>query len=177
MRERLHGAINLILAALAAVVPARGTLLLHAAGIVVDGIGFALVGPAGSGKSTWVGLVADSHTPISDDLIGIDAAGTQVEILALPFRRYPTPAAGPGRWPLGAILLPAHGPTHHLEAVDPRLVRSALVANLPHLPPSARTGAIVTARIDRVLGAVPLRRLRFAIDPGFVELLRALAAP
>ena len=176
LNERLHALVNLVLSALATEAPARGLLVVHAAGIVIDGLGFALVGPAGSGKTTWLEIAARTVAPISDDLVGVDVAGAHVEILALPFRRAPSPAAGPGRWPLRAILVPAHGPAHRLEAIDPRIVRAAVVANLPHLPPTVRTAPVVTAAIDRLLREVALRRLVFARDPGFLDPLRALAA-
>jgi len=174
-RERLHAVVNLVLAALASAAPAHGVLLLHAAGIVLDGSGFVLVGPAGSGKSTWLALASAAAEPISDDLLALDARGPAIHVLALPFRRSPDPAAGPGRWPLGALLLPAHGAEPRLDPVDPRIVRAAVVANLPHLAPARRAAGAPASVVDRILRDVTVRRLTFARDARFVELLRPLA--
>jgi hypothetical protein len=171
--EELHTLINLLLAAVAHVAPYRGALVVHGAGIVVDGRAYVLVGPSGSGKSTWVDLAAPIVHPISDDLLGIDASGRAVEVLALPFRRYPAPSAGPGRWPLGALLLPGHGPTARLEPAEPRVARAALLGNLPHIAPARRLNPVVSAVVDRIIAHARLRRLVFAKDPGFVDLLRS----
>jgi len=175
-RERIHDVVNLVLAALANVAPAHGALLLHAAGIVVDGSGFVLLGPAGSGKSTWLALVAGAAQPISDDLVGVDTRGPTIHVLALPFRRSPDCRAGPGRWPLGALLLPAHGPLPRLDPVDPRVARAAVVANLPHLAPARRVAGATATVVERILRDVAVRRLTFARDARFLDLLRPLAA-
>ncbi len=168
--ERLYTVVNLVLAALASTAPVHGALVLHAAGIVVRGRGFVLLGPSGSGKSTWCALAAGAAEPISDDLVGVDAGGSTIDVLALPFRRTP-PQAGPGRWPLGALLLPAHGSTPRVDPVDPRIAQAMVVANLPHVPPSGRIAGRVPALIDRILHGVPVQRLTFARDARFLDLL------
>jgi hypothetical protein len=173
--ERVFTLVNLVLAALACVAPRHGALVLHGAGITLAGRGFALVGPAGSGKSTWTALAAGAAEPISDDLVGIDLTGSTVGLLALPFRRLPDALAGPGRWPLAALLLPAHGSIARLDPVDRRVAHATVVANLPHLPLAARVSGEASALIERLLDRVLVRRLTFARDPSFLELLGRLS--
>jgi hypothetical protein len=175
-QRRYFTALNFLRAALGWCLPERGGALVHAAGLVIDGRAFLLVGPEGSGKSTWsrFGENAGARV-ISDDLVLLDGAGERPEILGAPFRSTHRTDYRPGRWPLGGVLFPVHGAEPALGPVAPLLARARLTANLPFLI-DLEEGAARGARVvDRLVERVPFADLTFGLDPSFVGLLRSLA--
>jgi hypothetical protein len=171
-RELLYRLLNLLLPALAWSLPTRGMLLLHAAGIVVDGTAFVLVGQEGAGKSTWASVARGAGAAVlSDDLIVVDASTVPVQVLSLPFRAG-DPPVGPGRWPVARVMFAAHGAPPGLEPVERMQARSRLVANLPYVAAAIEADRRVGDLVERLLGGVEFARLTFARDPSFLELLR-----
>ena len=171
--------INFLRAGLARRLPARrGALLLHAAGLVFDGRGFILVGPQDSGKSTWTRLGASvgGHA-VSDDLLIVERVPAGFELVGSPFRstsRDSEPRRG--RWPLVALLTPEHGPAARLDALPPLLRDAQLAANVPFVEDRIGTGGAVDDMLD-ALRQLPARRLTFALDAGYVKLLRGWEPP
>lgn len=164
---------NLVRAALAWRMLARGGALLHAAGVVLDGRAFVLAGPAGSGKTTWAALgEAAGATVLSDDLVLLDGARGRAEALGAPFRSTHPRTAPPGRWPLAAILFPARGAPPRLDPVKELEARAQLLANLPFVAEGLESDARVERVVESLVTGVPVQRLTFAPDPGFVDLLR-----
>ncbi len=52
---------------------ARGTFVLHAAAVVVDGVAIAIAGPSGAGKSSTAALLARAgHPVIADDALALE---------------------------------------------------------------------------------------------------------
>jgi hypothetical protein len=167
--------VNLVRAALAWRMLSRGGALLHAAGIVLDGRAFVLVGRAGSGKSTWARLAAGAGaTVLSDDLVMLDRAGTAVEALGAPFRSTHRETAGPGRWPLGAVLFPARGGEAALGPVRALETRARVLANLPFVAEGIEEDPRVDDVVETLVTAVPARVLTFPPDASFVETLRSM---
>ena len=164
---------NLIRACLAWILPNRGGCLLHAAGLVVRGRAFLLVGPAGSGKSTWVrlGEEAGGHA-LSDDLVLVDGIGPRPDALGAPFCSTHRADYRPGRWPLAAILFPRHGDAPARGSCAPLLARARLTANLSFLVDVASKDPRVVSLVERLAGEVDCADLTFATDPSFVGLLR-----
>ena len=90
--------------------PAEGGLLVHAAGVVVDGRAFLLTGPSGAGKTTWARACAAAGLPVlSDDVVLLHADLERPCALGSPLRARDFPAPGRGRWPLAGLLLARHG--------------------------------------------------------------------
>ncbi len=173
---RCYALMNLLLAALAWRVPARGAAIFHASGVIVEGRGFVLVGPAGAGKSTFARCAREGGAGLlSEDLVLVDASGARPQAASLPFRADEREPLGPGRWPIAAILLPARGPRASLRVADRMRARALLAANLPYAGVSRRNRADLERIIERLLGAVPVRTLTFRPDDSFLPLLRALA--
>ena len=173
---QLYDLLNLLVPALAWLLPARGTVLLHAAGVVLEGSAHVLVGAEGSGKTTWAGLAKQAGASfLSDDLVFVAASAERVEALSLPFRaNHPRPMA-PGRWPVAAILFPEWGKEARLGPADRMRARGRLLANLPYLSRTLPDVAAAERIVERLIERVPLRTLTFAPDPSFVPLLRGLA--
>lgn len=90
----------------------RGSLVLHGAGVVVDGRGIGLVGPSGAGKSTLAGsLLSRAASVFADDALVIDSPGSPEDRAVEEARVHPAyPALRV--WPdvLTAIALPGDVP-------------------------------------------------------------------
>jgi hypothetical protein len=152
----------------------RGGALFHAAGVVHRGRAFVLAGAAGSGKSTWARLAEEAGASVlSDDLVLLDGHGGGIEALGAPFRSTHRPTAGPGRWPLAAILFPAHGPTVSVAAVTGIEARARVLANLPFVVEGVGRDPRVSETIERLVSTVPTRLLTFARDPAFMKALES----
>lgn len=170
--------INLLMPALAWLLPACGGMLVHGAGLIVEDAGLVLVGPAGSGKSTWVALArARGARPLSDDVILLDVRPGPPAVLGAPFRTKDFGSTGPGRWPLAALLLPVHGLVPVLEPVSPMLARARLAANLPYIAERIQAEEPVGSLIEELISAVPVHSLTFAREPSFYSLLEELVRP
>jgi hypothetical protein len=166
---------NLLRAALARRLPERGGALLHAAGLVVDGNAFVLVGPEGSGKSTWAREgEAGGARVLSDDLVMLDGTGASFEALGAPFKSTYSGPLAPGRWPLAALLLPERGTSPSLATVARVEATARIVANLPFIAEGVATDPQIANLVERLATELPAKRLAFAPDPAFLPLLREL---
>ncbi len=165
--------VNLVCAAVAFRLPSRGGAVLHAAGIVLEGRAFAMVGSEGSGKTTWALLAkAAGAMVLSDDLVVVEAARDgRLEALGTPFRSRQHGRCAPGRWPVAAILFPIHGKRAALAEVPALLTRARLLANLPFFAEFAPVDDRVARTVEQLAGAVPSRSLTFPLDASFLGLL------
>jgi hypothetical protein len=164
---------NLLRACLAWRLPARGAAMLHAAGLVIDGRAFVLVGPEGCGKSTWARCAEEAGAEIlSDDLVLVEGTAEGAEALGSPLRSTHRSPLRPGRWPLAALLFPRHGETAVWEPSKPLLARARLAANLPFVSAALECDPRVAFVVERLVTRVPCKELTFSPDPSFVELLR-----
>lgn len=173
---RFWGLVNLIAAALAVRLPSRPGALLHAAGVVVEGRGFVLIGPEGAGKSTFSRMAREGGAQvISDDTVLVDGASGGVELLGSPTRAHEATNLGRGRWPVAALLHARWGPEARLDPVGRLATEALLAANLPFLASGWGHDARLDALVPFLAGAVPHRVLTFAPDSSFVAVLRAAA--
>jgi hypothetical protein len=173
VRRRFGALANLVCAALAWTLPARPCVVLHGAGIVVGESGFVLVGPEGSGKTTWVELAREAGAMIlSDDLVVIDGARERPDLLMTPFRDEQAGRSAPGRFRLDAILFPAHGRPARLETVSGLRARVKVLANLPFISEDLADDDRLADAVESILARVPCRTLTFDREPSFVDLLR-----
>ena len=171
--NQAFGFLNLLMAGLAWRLPYHRALLLHAAGLVVDGRAFLLVGGEGAGKSTWAELGRQAGAGVlSDDLVLVHDGGRGFDAMATPFR---VPMNGPvltGRWPIGAILGAAHATSASLREDPPLIVKARLAANLPYAVDGFARHDALLGLLDRLAVEAPHRTLAFARDASFVALLR-----
>jgi hypothetical protein len=169
---------NLVRASLAWCLPSRGAGLVHAAGLVLDGRGFVLVGAESSGKSTWARLGEEQGAIVlSDDLVLLDATTDGHALLGAPFRSTHKTIFRKGRWPLTAVLFPDHGPSPRLSSVPAILSKARIAANLTFVADAVQSDDRVAGLIDRLATRTPCAQLTFAPDPSFVDTLRAWPGP
>jgi hypothetical protein len=165
--------LNLLRACLAWLLPNRGAMLLHAAGLVVGERAFLLVGAEGSGKSSWarIGERAGAHV-LSDDLVLTDGAGARLEALGSPFRSTHRADYRPGRWPLAAIFFPHHGTPAASRRAESLLAKARLVANLTFIAEAVERDRRIAPLLDRIADTVPCAELTFGLEPSFMDILR-----
>lgn len=165
--------INLLLAALSYVGPRNRFLVMHSAGIVLDGSSFLLVGAEDAGKTTWAELSEAAGARIlSDDVVFVEISDDRAHALGSPYRQYGSSSVGTGRWPLAAVLLPAHGERAALEQVSALASRARVAANLPFVNERIGVDPFIDKLVDRLVRSVPFRTLTFAKDTTFIPLLR-----
>jgi hypothetical protein len=165
--------INLLMASLAWRLPHLGGALLHAAGVVLDGRAFLLVGAEGAGKSTWSQLAHEAGaTVLSDDVVLVQEGRTGFDALASPFRPPEFGPVPPGRWPIAALLGSAHAHAPSLSEDPPLVAHARLAANVPYAVDGLDRHDALARMLDRLADEVPNRTLAFAKDASFVELLR-----
>ncbi|HEX4825683.1 MAG TPA: hypothetical protein VFV19_15380 [Candidatus Polarisedimenticolaceae bacterium] len=162
------GLVNLLMAAIAWRLPEMDAVLLHAAGIVLDGRAFVLVGGEGTGKSTWASLAREAGAEVlGDDLVLVHRR----EALACPFRAEASTLRVPGRWPLAAVLAASHAKAASLAEEPAIKTQARLAANAPFAVDGWGSGGALDRLLDRLVHDVPHRTLAFARDASFVPLL------
>lgn len=149
--------------ALAARLPLQGGLPLHAAGVVVDGLGVAFFGPSGAGKSTIAGT--SPHPVLSDEMVAI------VPAPVVSGRPGSYGVAGTGFWgtlgqraapaglfPLAALFELDRGPGTRTERLDSREATRRLIASVL-VPPAPPLWAAALSSIGHIARGVPVMRL------------------
>jgi hypothetical protein len=172
-RAEYWTAMNLLRACLAWRLPDRGAALLHAAGVVVDGRAFLLVGPEGSGKSSFARIGAGAGAlVVSDDLVLVETAPAGIELLGAPFRSTHVTDVGPGRWPVAALLFPRRAARASWTPAPPLIARARVLANLPFIADAPAEDERPGRLVETLVALVPCLDLGFALDASFVDLLR-----
>jgi hypothetical protein len=170
---RFYAIANALLPAVAWRLPALGGLVVHAAGLVVEGRAFILLGGEAAGKTTWAeGGKAEGAGFLSDDVIALRATERGVVALSFPFRaNHPAPLP-PAGWPLAAVLLPKWGASAAIETASALRAHAAHEASVLYRDVLARDPA--APRVLEAIAAVPALVLVFAADGRSAPVLRAL---
>lgn len=175
-RERAaYTLLNLVRASLAWRLPSRGALLIHAAGIELDGRGFILVGSEGSGKSTWASQaeLGGAHV-VSDDLLLVDREGDRFALVGAPFRSTHPARQRRGRWPLAAICFPRHGTLPGFDESPPLIAQGRLLANLPFVAEALEWDTRLPRVVNDLAHGPLCGELTFDPSPAFLATLRSL---
>lgn len=154
-----------------------GGMLLHSAGLVVDGSAFLFVGRSNAGKTT-LSRKADAGgvQVLSDDINLVLPAEDGFAVHAVPFtgefrRRIPVE---PGAVPLGGILLLDKGPSLKLEPVGAATAVSALFAQSPFVNSSAEEAPFLLESLARLVAKVPVVRLTVSMENDFSTIMNAV---
>jgi hypothetical protein len=176
-KRRAWGIVNLLPALLGWHLAERGGGALHAAGIVLEGGAYLLLGAEGSGKTTFASIAAERGVPVlSDDVVLVESSGAGLVALGAPIRDRSFPAPGPGRWPVAALLLSSFGSPPGLEPISRLACEPRLAANLLYLSRAWNRGGRAHLALERLVSAVPVHRLTFAPEPSFLEVLRGFGS-
>lgn len=156
----------------AALLPLRGALPLHAAGLVLDGAGLAFFGVSGAGKSTLAGLAPG---PVfSDELVVAGARPPRLRASGFWGERGDGPPVPPA--PLAGLFELDQRPALELRRLP---AAEAFRRLLPVLlvPPQSEPWHAALEVLGALSREVPAWRLGWRPDQPPWEALRALAAP
>jgi hypothetical protein len=143
--------------ALAALLPLRGGLPLHAAGIVTGGRGLAFFGPSGAGKSTLSASArAAGLTVLSDEQVSL--LGDPPRVLASGFWGALDGTARDAGAPLAALIELDRGPDLRLTRLTPSEALRRLLGALL-VPPHAALWSRALAVAGRFARDVPVYRM------------------
>jgi hypothetical protein len=174
--RRFWGLVNLACAAVGWRLLARGGGALHAAAALVGTRAFLLVGPSGCGKTTWARTAADAGLPIlSDDCVLVESVDGRLVALGSPFRSKDFPSAGPGRWPVAAILIPRHAAEPSLAPVSRLMLEARIAANLLFSAGVWESHPTAVRAASAIADGAPARVLSFRPDASWIQLVAAMA--
>ena len=150
----------------------HGSLLLHGAGVVKDGVGYVFFGPSGAGKSTTAGLAAETATVLSDDIVIVRRDGDAYRLCGVPFfgslNDFPPHNMSV---PLKGIYRLHQDVWHHVEPLSSAQAVAELSASAPFIVQHSSLGAELLATCFRLARKVPTRQLFFKRTPDFWKVI------
>lgn len=146
--------------------------ILHAAGLVRDGLGLVFFGPSGAGKSTLAGM-SGAYGLLSDDLVLVQRREGVFRVSSTPFAgTLPQSDKHPGIFPLRGLYRLRQARHHSLRPIRPLSVAVATVlSSCPFVAdPAARRDRLMPL-VEACCSTVPVAELSFLKDPGFWDIL------
>ena len=148
------------------------SLLLHAAGVIREGLGYVFFGPSGAGKTTTSRLAAATADVLSDDLVILREHEDGYHLYGVPFKGELSDAPRANQTaPLQAIFRLRQDRRHAIQPL-PRIVATAELAGAAPFVNNDKSLA------DQLLGvchhlanAVPVQTLHFRRDDGFWQVI------
>ncbi|XXF76757.1 potassium transporter TrkH [Myxococcaceae bacterium GXIMD 01537] len=149
----------------------QGGVLLHAAGVVLDGRGVVALGPSGAGKSTFTRLCLREAggEVLSDEVVALYPGG---EVAGSPFCSDLDVPSTRARAPLAALLLLRQGPEERLEEVPPAEAVAALLGQVFRPLPGEAAPGEVLGRLARLVEGTRVRRFTFRKDEAAAAFVR-----
>lgn len=147
-----------------------GGIMLHAAGIVRDQLGYIFTGYSGAGKTT-VCRLSDGCTVLNDDMVILSPGESGWQISATPFTNPTQVRPGSGSAPLHNILFLRQDKDHHLEDVPNSKSVAELLTHVPVMSQSPQHTSALVSRIEDIIRKTEVKELHFLPDRGFWELL------
>lgn len=142
----------------------KGGLLLHSAGLVVDGRAYLFAGQSGAGKTTLTSKAHAAGAGILSDDINIALPGEDGRL-----RAYPVPFAGdfgqtpdrlaPGGYPLAALCVLEQGGAATLEPLSNAAAAARLVAACPFVNADPDKSADLLEAAANLVRQIPVRKL------------------
>lgn len=152
----------------------RGGLLVHAAGLLVEGQAHLFIGQSGSGKTTVVSLSGHA-VALSDDLVVVRPGPQGWTAHGTPFWNVET-AVRPGQTasgPLVGIYKLVQDRAVYVAPLSPAAAAAELFASCPVVNGTPGLAAGALGRCRALVGAVPLQALHFRKDDSFWAVVRA----
>ena len=140
-------------------------LLLHAAGVEMDGAGHVFTGPSGAGKSTVARLADGRGEVLVDENVVLRLGAAGPELFSTPFWGQSTPPAMirrvNRRVPLAAIYLLIQAPAFELSRLSPAEAVVALLTTEKVATERTESAGAWLAMAERLIAQVPIYQLAF----------------
>ncbi|MGH2536905.1 MAG: hypothetical protein ACRDHL_05905 [Candidatus Promineifilaceae bacterium] len=150
----------------------NGALLLHAAGVVRGGLGYAFFGPSGAGKSTTARLSAASGEVVSDDLVILRSRAGGVRLHGVPFKgTYADVPRANQAAPLVGLFRLRQAKSHFLRPLGRPQAVAHLVAQAPFVCREPALAAQLVSVCGRIAELTPVMEMHFKPDEGFWKLI------
>lgn len=147
-------------------------LMLHAAGVIRDGLGYVFFGPSGAGKTTTSRISAKVAEVVSDDLVIIRVENGIGKLYGVPFRGEMSEAPRANQSaPLKAIFRLRQDTAHFLEQTSSVTSIAELVAASPFVVQELSLSARLIEVCDKISRSVPILTLHFKRDDGFWKVI------
>lgn len=147
-----------------------GGVLVHAAGIEKDQLGYIFTGYSGAGKTTVCRLSEDC-TVLNDDMVILNPGESGWRISTTPFTNPTQVKPGAGSTPLHKILFLKQDKNHHLEDVPNPKAVAELLTHVPVISQSPQHTSSLVSRCVDIIRKTPAKELHFLPDNGFWKLL------
>jgi hypothetical protein len=163
---------NFLRLATARLALAHRGLLLHASGVIFHGRGYAFFGHSGAGKSTAAGFAPPGATVLSDDLVLLEPQTDGFWLYGLPFcgEALDAPRSSAGA-PVAGLFALEQWPEHGLAPLPSPQAAAELLAAAPFVAGDTEALQQALAVCTNLAATCCIRRLRFAPDPGFWQLV------
>ncbi len=150
----------------------NNAVLLHAAGVIRNGLGYVFFGPSGAGKTTTSRIAARSSDVVSDDLVVIRIENGASILYGVPFRGEMSDAPRANQnAPLQAIFRIRQDTDHFLEPISTVTAVADLVASSPFVVRELSLTDLLVDVCDSVVRSVPVMTLHFKRDDGFWKVI------
>jgi len=157
----------------------RGGVVLHSAGLVVEGRAYLFAGRSGAGKTT---LTRKGHAAgagvLSDDINLVLPGSEGYEAHAVPFTgEFGRTLAHPGgraAFPVAGLVLLDQGERLATDRVNPSTAIARLLAACPFVNMEAATSAPLFDALTGLVAGLPVIALRCRCDDGFDEIMTAV---
>lgn len=151
----------------------NGSILLHAAGVIRDGLGYVFFGPSGAGKSTTALISAEiGHQVVSDDIIIIRKHEDGYYLHGVPFLGEMTDAPRQNASaPLAGIYRLRQDVRHGIRPMNPIMAIAELTASAPFVVQHKKLSVRVIDVCRHLNTAHPVQQLHFKRDPDFWQVI------
>jgi energy-coupling factor transporter ATP-binding protein EcfA2 len=149
---------------------AHGGLLVHAAGLERNGLGYLFTGPSGAGKST-VCRVSKDALILNDDLVVLRETESELEVWATPFSNPKQNKPNPGTAKLRSVFILCQAEFHKVEPENAAIALADLISKTPIVAAFPENVKILLERCQRFLSHVQVYRLHFLPDDQFWRII------
>lgn len=150
-------------------------LLLHATGVIRNGLGYVFFGKSGAGKTTLAHLTPPDADLVCDENVALRVAGSGVQLHSTPFWGHSTPPDLIRRHnasaPLAGLFSLAHGPEFRLDVISPAEAVAELLDTEKVATERVDSALAWLAAAEQIVARVPVRRLTFRPDPAVWDFL------
>lgn len=151
-------------------------VLLHSAGVVIEGQAFLFIGPSAAGKTTLARkALAAGASVLSDDLNAVLDVSDEPLVVQLPFTgEMERPATTSGATPLGGILLLEKGERMRVAGLSTGDAVASLLSTAPFVNQDQATLETLFDTVDLLARNVPVAKMTSALDSTFDEITSGL---